>query len=211
MIRILIIDDHEMAREGLRTMLGSEPDFEIVGLSASANAIEELVERTQPDVALVDAHLPGVSGPEAVRRIVLARPSAAVIVVSGFSDDDLVDECIDAGAKGYMVKGIERSDLKQAIRAVHRGEGAIAPSVAGRLLQRIRLDQRPGPPGAPPLNKSQIDILALISEGLSNREIADRVHLSENTVKSHIQEIFRKLGVHNRVEAALRATREGWI
>ena len=210
MIRIFIVDDHELVREGLKTILQPEPDFEVVGESGSADELDALVARTQPDIVLLDARLPGVGGPEACRRLSQSQPQVKVIVVSTFSDDELVDACISAGAKGYVIKDIERFDLKQSIRAVHRGEGVLAPSIAGRLLDRMRAQQSPSA-GRPPLNQSQLDILRLIAEGFSNREIAERVHLSENTVKSHVQEIFRKLEVRNRVEAALRAAREGWI
>jgi DNA-binding NarL/FixJ family response regulator len=212
MIRILIVDDHEILREGMKTILETEDDFEIVGESASAEGLLDLVGRSQPDVVLLDAKLPGVSGPEACRRLTAAYPDVRVLIVTTFTDDDLVDECIAAGAKGYVVKHIERFNLKHAIRAVHRGEGVIDPAVVGRLLDRMRSGEgRPGEDNRPPFSEVQFDILRLISEGFSNREIAARVHLSENTVKSHVQEIFRRLEVRNRVEAALRATREGWV
>jgi DNA-binding NarL/FixJ family response regulator len=212
MIRIVIVDDHEMVREGLKAILESETDFEVVAESSSADNLNELVEKSTPDVVLLDARLPNgqVSGPEACRRLTATHPETHVLVVSTYSDDALVDACIEAGARGYVIKDIERFELKQSIRAVYRGEGVVSPSVARRLLDRVR--ENGSPPGnRPPLNEGQTQILRLISEGFSNREIAERVHLSENTVKSHVQEIFRKLEVRNRVEAALRATREGWI
>jgi DNA-binding NarL/FixJ family response regulator len=165
------------------------------------------VQSTRPDVVLLDARLPGVSGAEATRRLAVAHPEVKVIIVSTYSDDDLVDECIQAGARGYVVKDIERFTLKQSIRAVHKGEAVLSPSIAGRLLERMREPPRKDPD----LNEGQVRIVRLIGEGFSNREIAERVHLSENTVKSHIQEIFRRLEVRNRVEAAMRAHKEGWI
>jgi DNA-binding NarL/FixJ family response regulator len=124
-----------------------------------------------------------------------------------------VNECISAGAKGYVIKDIEQFSLKESIRAVHRGEGAVSPAVAAKVLDRLRgapAQQERTEPHAQ-LSDSQYKILRLIAEGFSNRDIASRVHLSENTVKSHIQEIFRKLQVRNRVEAALRASKEGWL
>jgi two-component system response regulator DevR len=211
MIRILLVDDHEMVREGLKTILGTEPDFEIVGESATAEGLAELVEQTQPDIVLLDARLPGVSGPDATRRLASSHPQVAVVILTTFTDDALVDDCISAGAKGYVVKTVERFDLKQSIRAVARGESVISPSVAGRVLERIRSGSGSPEPKRPALNPSQSAILRLVSEGFSNREIATSINLSENTVKSHLQEIFRKLEVRNRVEAALVATREGWI
>jgi DNA-binding NarL/FixJ family response regulator len=211
MIRILLVDDHEMVREGLKTILGTEPDFEIVGESATAEGLAELVEQTQPDIVVLDARLPGVSGPDATRRLASSHPQVAVVILTTFTDDALVDDCISAGAKGYVVKTVERFDLKQSIRAVARGESVISPSVAGRVLERIRSGSGSPEPKRPALNASQSAILRLVSEGFSNREIATSINLSENTVKSHLQEIFRKLEVRNRVEAALVATREGWI
>jgi two-component system, NarL family, response regulator DevR len=211
MIRIAIVDDHEMVREGLRTILQAEPDFEVVGETGLGEALPELVERTRPDIVLLDARLPDISGPEACRRLDAAHPQVRVIIVTTFSDDDLVDECIRAGARGFVVKDVERFSLKQSIRAVHRGEGAIAPAIAGRILDRMRSHAATAEPPRPALSPVQTQILRLISEGFSNREIALHVHLSENTVKSHVQEVFHRLEVRNRVEAAILATKEGLI
>ncbi|MDQ1382554.1 MAG: two-component system, NarL family, response regulator DevR [Actinomycetota bacterium] len=213
MIRIAIVDDHEMVREGLRSILESESDFDVVAESGSANDIVALVDDAHPDVVLMDARLPGVSGPEACRLLGESHPETPVLIVSTYSDDDLVDECIAAGAKGYVIKDIERFSLKESVRAVRRGEGAISPAVASRVLDRLRetptAPTQTGPDGR--LSESQRNVLRLIAEGFSNREIASRLHLSENTVKSHLQEIFRRLQVRNRVEAALLATKEGLL
>ncbi len=211
MIRIAIIDDHEMVREGLRAILQTEPDFEIVAESGSAKGIVELVDQTKPDLILLDARLPGVSGPEACGLLAASHPETAVLIVSTYSDDELVNQCIQAGAKGYLIKDIERFSLKESIRAVHRGESALSPAVAAKVLARLRHTAPTDVPAEPQLSNSQREILRLISQGYSNREIASRIHLSEHTVKSHIQEIFRKLQVHNRVEAAIRAAKEGWL
>jgi DNA-binding NarL/FixJ family response regulator len=210
-IRLIIVDDHEMVREGLKAILDTEPDFEIVGESSTAEGLSQLVERTQPDIVLLDARLPGISGPDATRRLGQSHPQVAVVILTTFTDDSLVDDSISAGARGYVVKTVERFDLKQSIRAVARGESVISPSVAGRVLERIRSGSESSSPQRPALNASQTAILRLVSEGFSNREIAASVNLSENTVKSHLQEIFRKLEVRNRVEAALVAVREDWL
>ncbi len=212
MIRVMIIDDHEIVREGLKTILGNEPDFEVVAESATADGVRELVGRTKPDVILLDARLPGVSGAEACRHLATAYPDIAVLIVSTFSDNDLIEDCIKAGARGYVVKDIEQFCLKESIRAVHRGDGAVSPAIAAKVLDRLRTEDNLTPPVPPSLlSDTQTEIIRLIAAGLSNREIAVRVYLSENTVKSHVQEIFRKLDVDNRVEAALRASREGWL
>lgn len=212
MIRVLIVDDHEIVREGIKTILQAEPDFEVVGESGTAEQLTQLVNQTRPDVVLLDARLPGLSGAEACRRLTASHPDVGVLMISTYSDQQLVEECIKAGAKGYVVKDIERFTLKESIRAVHAGGGAVSPSVAATVLDRLRAtDEVPTQPSSIPLSNTQLEIVRLIAAGFSNREIADRVHLSLNTVKSHVQEIFRKLEVGNRVEAALTATRNGWI
>lgn len=212
MIRVMIIDDHEIVREGLKTILGNEPDFEVVAESATADDVGESVGKANPNVILLDARLPGVSGAEACRQLATAYPDIAVLIVSTYSDNDLIQDCIKAGARGYVVKDIERFSLKESIRAVHRGGGAVSPAIAAKVLDRLRTGDHLTPPVPPsPLSGTQMEILRLIAAGFSNREIAVRVYLSENTVKSHVQEIFRKLDVDNRVQAALRASREGWL
>ena len=212
MIRIAIVDDHEIIREGLKSILQCEPDFEVVAETETAEELGELVENAKPHIVLLDARLPGIGGAEACRRLVAAHPEVAVLMVSSYSDDQLVEECISAGAKGYLIKDIEQFSLKESIRAVARGQGAVSPVIAGKILARLRIqEESPSRGSAMPLSETQLEIVRLIAAGLSNREIASRVRLSENTVKSHIQGIFRKLGVGNRVEAALTASREGWL
>jgi DNA-binding NarL/FixJ family response regulator len=209
-IRILIVDDHEMVREGLIAMLQPEPDFEVVGQTGSGAAVAELVARSHPDVVLLDARLPDVSGVEVCRRLGRSHPGVPVVILTTYTDTGLVQECLQAGARGYVVKDVERFGLKESIRAVHRGQAVLAPQVAGQVIERMRRPQQ-AEERLPALNTSQVAILRLISRGHSNREIAAEVHLSENTVKTHIQEIFRKLGVRNRVEAAIVAGKSGWI
>jgi two-component system response regulator DevR len=208
-IRVLIVDDHEMVREGLMAMLQPEPDFEVVGQTGNGAAVVELVETTRPDVVLLDARLPDISGVEVCRRLGVSHPGVSVVILTTYTDPDLVQECIEAGARGYVVKDVEQFSLKESIRAVHRGQAVLAPQVAGHVIDQARSRQPASRRAA--LSASQVAILRLISRGHSNREIAAEVHLSENTVKTHIQEIFRKLGVRNRVEAAILAGKSGWI
>ncbi|MDQ1402494.1 MAG: two-component system, NarL family, response regulator DevR, partial [Actinomycetota bacterium] len=195
-IRILLVDDHEMVREGLKSILARDDDLQVVGEAASADDLLELVERTAPDVVLLDAQLPGVAGPQACRRLLGRYPDMRVLFVSSYSDEELLRECVASGAHGYVVKDIARFELKQAIRAVSRGAGAVSPVIAGRMLDELRAG--PVHPASPDLSASQRRILELISQGYRNREIATQLHLSENTIKSHVQEIFRKLDVRNR-------------
>ena len=209
-IRVLIVDDHEMVREGLMSMLRSEPDFEVVGQTGHGEEVAELVESSKPDVVLLDARLPDISGVEVCRRLTRTHPGVAVIILTTYTDIELVEECLQAGARGYVVKDVEKFSLKESIRAVSRGQAVLAPQVAGQIIDRMK-NRQPEEKRPAGLNASQVAILRLISRGHSNREIAADVHLSENTVKTHVQEIFRKLGVRNRVEAAILAGKSGWI
>jgi two-component system response regulator DevR len=209
-IRVLIVDDHEMVREGLMSMLRSEPDFEVVGQTGRGEEVADLVESSRPDVVLLDTRLPDISGVEVCRRLTRKNPDVAVVILTTYTDVELVEECLQAGARGYVVKDVERFSLKESIRAVSRGQSVLAPQVAGPIIERMR-SRQPDQKRPAGLNASQVAILRLISLGHSNREIAADVHLSENTVKTHVQEIFRKLGVRNRVEAAILAGKSGWI
>ena len=212
MIRLLIIDDHEMVREGLKAMLVTEPDFSIVGDAANAEQALELIERLHPDVALLDVRLPGESGVEVCRTVSERYPDTAVIILTTFTDENLVARCIQAGARGFIVKDIERFDLKRSIRAVARGEAAIDPKAAVAVLAQLRRAPLVAGEAAPePLSSQQIVILRLVAQGLSSREIATQLYLSENTVKGYVQEILHRLGVKNRTEAVMVAVKQGWL
>lgn len=212
MIRLLIIDDHEMVREGLKAILTSEPDFEIVGDAASAGQGFELIERLSPDIILLDVRLPDISGIEVCRIVSERYPQSAVIILTTFTDENLVAQCIQAGARGFIVKDIERFDLKRSIRAVARGEAAIDPKAAVAVLAQLRraprVKQEPSPES---LSSQQLVILRLVAQGLSSREIATQLYLSENTVKGYVQEILHRLGVKNRTEAVMVAVKQGWL
>jgi two-component system, NarL family, response regulator DevR len=209
-IRILLVDDHEMVREGLKAMLQSEPDLEVVAETGLGREVPALLDASRPDIVLLDVRLPDMSGVEVCRQATRSHPDVKVIMLTTFVDPDLVDECIDAGARGYLVKDVRGMSLKENVRAVSRGQAVLAPEVAGGILDRVR-ERRSAEAGPPALTQSQVAILGLMTRGFSNREIATEVHLSENTIKTHIQEIFRKLGVHNRVEAVMTATKHNWL
>jgi two-component system, NarL family, response regulator DevR len=212
MIRLLIIDDHEMVREGLKAMLTAEPDFEIVGDAANAEQAFEMIERLRPDVILLDVRLPGESGIEVCRTVTNRYPETAVIILTTFTDETLVAQCIQAGARGFIVKDIERFDLKRSIRAVARGEAAIDPKAAVAVLAQIRrAPQVKQEPSLELLSPQQIVILRLVAQGLSSREIATQLYLSENTVKGYVQDILHRLGVKNRTEAVMVAVKQGWL
>ena len=212
MIRLLIIDDHEMVREGLKAMLSAEPDFSIVGDAANGEEAFALIERLRPDIILLDVRLPGTSGIEVCRAVTERYPETAVIILTTFTDESLVEQCIKAGARGFIVKDIERFDLKRSIRAVARGEAAIDTKAAVAVLAQLRrTPQNRNEPIQEPLSSQQIVILRLVAQGLSSREIATRLYLSENTVKGYVQEILHRLGVKNRTEAVMVAVKQGWL
>jgi two-component system, NarL family, response regulator DevR len=212
-IRLLIIDDHEMVREGLKAILLNEPDFSIVGDAANADQALDLIAYLHPDIALVDIRLPGTNGIELCRIVNERYPETAVIILTTFTDENLVAQCIQAGARGFIVKDIERFDLKRSIRAVARGEAAIDTKVAASVLAQLRRNP-PLPDQTPPvdlLSSQQLVILRLVAQGLSSREIATQLYLSENTVKGYVQEILHRLGVKNRTEAVMVAVKQGWL
>ncbi len=212
MIRLLIIDDHEMVREGLKAMLVTEPDFAIVGDAANAEQALEMIERLHPDVVLLDIRLPGVSGIDLCRMVTTQYPQTAVIILTTFTDENLVGQCIQAGARGFIVKDIERFDLKRSIRAIARGEAVIDSKAAVAVLAQLRRAPQTSQEVSPdPLSTQQIVILRLIAQGLSSREIATQLYLSENTVKGYVQEILHRLGVKNRTEAVMVAVKQGWL
>lgn len=209
-IRVLLVDDHEMVRTGLRAMLAADAQVEVVGDAATGARAITLARDLRPDVVLLDVRLPDVPGPEVCRRIQTEAPGTAVVMLSTFSDDDLVRQCIRAGARGYLLKDVERLDLGRSIRAVVRGEAVIDSKVASAVLVALRqlpADLEP----ADALSDRQRGVLRLVAEGLSNREIAERSHLSEYTVKGYVEEILERLGARNRVHAAILATKRGWI
>ena len=212
MIRLLVIDDHEMVREGLKAMLTAEPDFDIVGDAANAEQAYELIHRLHPDVILLDVRLPGVSGIEICRTVTERYPDIAVIILTTFTDETLVAQCIQAGARGYIVKDIERFDLKRSIRAVARGEAAIDPKAAVAVLAQLRRAPQVEQVGASEqLSPQQIVILRMVAQGFSSREIATQLYLSENTVKGYVQEILHRLNVKNSTEAVIVAVKQGWL
>jgi DNA-binding NarL/FixJ family response regulator len=212
MIRLLIVDDHEMVREGLKAMLVSEPDFSIVGDAANAEQALTLIERLRPDIALLDIRLPGTSGIEVCRTVTTHFPETAVIILTTYTDDTLIAQAIQAGARGFILKDIERFDLKRSIRAVARGEAAIDPKAAVAVLAQLRkAPQTNGETAPEQLSSQQLVILRLVAQGLSSREIATQLYLSENTVKGYVQEILHRLGVKNRTEAVMVAVKQGWL
>lgn len=206
-IDILVIDDHPVVREGLVGMLATQEDFQISGESGSAEAGLELYEQGRVDVVLVDLEMPEVDGVEFVDRLRDVDNDARVLVFTAYDDDERIVGAVRAGIEGYVLKGAPREELFEAIRTVAAGRTLIDPSVTARLLNHMREPEEPSIELTPREN----EVLELVAVGLTNREIADHLYISERTVKFHVSSLLEKLDAANRTEAASRAARLGLI
>jgi DNA-binding NarL/FixJ family response regulator len=208
-IRVFLADDHPVVRQGLRTFLESRPGIEVVGEAGDGDTAVAEVERLRPDVVLMDLVMPGGGGVAAIRRIRDRAPETRVVVLTSFASDDQVIPAVQAGAAGYLLKDVEPSGLEAAIRLAHEGEALLDPQIAGRVMEQVA---HPPPKGdLASLTPREREILELLGRGLSNRELADTLVVSEKTVKTHVSNILMKLGVHDRTQAALLAVREGLV
>jgi DNA-binding NarL/FixJ family response regulator len=214
-IRVLLVDDQRLMREGLRILLELESGLEIVGEAADGQAALEAYADLLPDVVLMDVRMPGMDGVEATWRLRERWPEARVIILTTFDDDEYVFEGLRAGARGYLLKDVSGHDLAEAVRAVAAGGALIEPSVARRVVAefaRMAPPARAADAGLPePLSDREREILTLLAQGLSNREIADRLSLAQGTVKNYVTTILQKLGARDRTQAALRARELGLI
>lgn len=204
-IRILLVDDHPVVRSGIRAMLADQPGFELVGEAATGEEGVEAARRLKPTVVLMDLRLgAGIHGSEATRQITAAPDAPRVLVLTTFDTDSDILAAVEAGATGYLLKDAPPDRLFAAIRSAAAGDSALAPSVASRLLGRMRTP-------AAALTPRELDVLGLVAEGLSNRQISRRLFLSETTIKTHLVHIYAKLGVDSRTAAVAAATRRGLI
>ncbi|BCX04002.1 MAG: DNA-binding response regulator [Candidatus Roseilinea sp.] len=214
-IRILIVDDQRLMREGLRMLLEMEEDFEVVGEAADGQAALDACAQLAPDIVLMDIRMPGMDGVEATRRLLQRNPSARVIILTTFDDDQYVFEGLRAGALGYLLKDLSGEELARAIRTVAHGGALIEPSIARKVFAefaRLAPAARDVNQGlAEPLSEREIEVLKLIAAGLSNREIAQRLFLAEGTVKNYVTSVLGKIGAHDRTQAALRGRELGLI
>jgi DNA-binding NarL/FixJ family response regulator len=212
--RILLVDDQRLMREGLRTLLELEQDFEIAGEAADGQAALESYADFKPDLVLMDIRMPGMDGVEATRRIRAQWPEARVIILTTFDDDANVFEGLRAGALGYLLKDLSGADLAHAIRTVMSGGALIEPSVARRVFAEFARLAPPHPARETlpePLSERELDVLRLLAEGLSNKEIGQRLSLAEGTVKNYVTNMLQKIGARDRTQAALRAKTLGLI
>jgi DNA-binding NarL/FixJ family response regulator len=209
-VRVLVADDHPHFRDGLRALLLSSPDLEVVGEAEDGEGAIRLAAKLQPDVILMDLNMPGVGGIEATRRILRTSPHIAILVISMFEDDDSIFAALQAGARGYLLKGALKAEILRSIRAVSSGEAIFGPAIAKRLMQYFAVPRSSAPPETfPELTEREHEILTLIARHETNPEIAKYLHLSPKTIRNHVSNIFTKLQVTDRAQAIIRAREAG--
>jgi DNA-binding NarL/FixJ family response regulator len=214
-IRILVCDDQALVRSGFQMILEAQPDIEVVGEAEDGREAIVLANRLLPDVILMDVRMPTLDGVEATRRLVAQGTEARVLILTTFDLDEYVYDAIRAGASGFLLKDVRPAQLVEAIRVVAAGDALLAPSVTRRLLDRFAevlpaRDQGP-PPQLASLTERELEVLRLVAEGLSNAEVAERLFLSETTVKTHVSSVLRKLDLRDRVQAVVLAYEAGLV
>jgi two-component system, NarL family, response regulator LiaR len=207
-IKILIVDDHSIVRKGLRALLASQPDMDVVGEAADGQEAVNKAETSHPEVILMDLMMPVKNGIEAISEIKKKNPAIRILVLSSFGEDDKVFPAIKAGASGYLLKDTLPQELLQAIIDVYEGRPSLHPEIAMKLMMEIS-QQTDLPPTEDPLTEREVEVLKLVAKGLSNQEIAEKLVISERTICAHISNIMNKLHLANRTQAALYALREG--
>ena len=241
-IRILLADDHAMVRRGLHVFLSTQSDMVVVGEASNGKEALQQAEELEPDVVLMDLHMPVLDGIETARQLRVLTPSIRIIVLTSFSDQDHVVPAVRAGVKGYLLKDIEPENLAVAIRNVHAGQVELHPAAAGQLMHVMASDERSmdeqqlslkqteqqpvneqrqdkdkdkeaqaSTPELDTLTRREREVLGLIAQGLSNKEIAARLVITEKTVKTHVSHLLDKLGLSDRTQAAIYAVRKGWV
>jgi two-component system, NarL family, response regulator DevR len=200
--RVFLVDDHEVVRRGLKDLIDAEEDLEVVGDAATAGMALAGISSTSPDVALLDVRLPDGNGVEVCREVRARAPQIACLMLTSFGDDEALFDAIMAGAAGYLLKDVRGQDLLDAIRRVAAGDSLLDPALTGKVLERLRKGDDEDP-RLKSLSEQERRILALIAEGLTNRQIAERMHLAEKTVKNYVSNLLAKLGMQRRTEAAV--------
>lgn len=208
MIRVLIADDHLVVREGLRAILEAAPDLTLVGEAADGLEAVRLAGELSPDVVLMDLRMPGMDGIEAIRQIKARYPAVEIVILTTYDDDEYIVRGLRAGARGYLLKDTSRKVLFETIRAAARGESLLPAAVVEKVVAHLA---EPQPVEAGMLSGREQEVLALLAQGLANKEIAARLHIAERTVKAHVASVFNKLGVNSRTEAVAVALRGGLL
>jgi len=208
-IRLFIADDHAIIRKGIRAMLETVPDIELVGEAVNGREAVSGVAELRPDVILMDLVMPQMDGIEAIRHIKAQQPQACILVLTTFAGEDKIFPAIKAGALGYHLKDASPEELVQAIRQVYHGQPSLHPIIARKVLQELASPAAERPPTPEPLTQREVEVLQLVAQGLDNQEIADKLVISEATVRTHVSNILGKLQLASRTQAALYALREG--
>lgn len=203
MIRVLLADDHPVVRNGLRGAFAEEPDIEVVGEAGHGGEAVELAQQQRADVVLMDLRMPVVDGVEATAMLRRQAPTVRVLILTTFDSDRDVLPAIEAGATGYLLKDASTEELCRAVRAAHRGESVLSPTIARQLMGQVRR------PAGPRLSKREVEVLRLVADGAANREAARQLFISEASIKTHLQHIYDKLGVRDRAAAVGEAYRRG--
>ncbi len=210
MIRILVVDDHPIVREGLVAILEAQDDFDVIAEGNNGAEAVDLYRRLQPDVVLMDLQMPTVDGVAAIQQIRDTSPDARIVVLTAYDTDERILQAVQAGARGYLLKGAPREDIYRAIRVVHLGGSLLEPAVAGKLLNHVGGIMR-GEPRQEELTARELDVLRLMARGLRNKEIAAELFITERTVKFHANSIYQKLDVNGRTEAVSRSIQRGLV
>jgi DNA-binding NarL/FixJ family response regulator len=223
MTRILLVDDQTLIRQGIRMLLSTEPGMEVIGEAANGREALRMIEQLRPEVVLMDVRMPEMDGVTATREAVLRFPEVGVIILTTFDDEEYIFEGLRAGARGYLLKDISSEEMAEAVRIVSMGGALIQPSITRKVLSEFaRLanppaSEKPAPPKKPPahldepLTERELDVLRCISDGLSNREIAERLVITEGTVKNHVSNLIAKLNVRDRTQALIKAQELGLL
>jgi NarL family two-component system response regulator LiaR len=212
-IRVLIADDHAVVREGTRRILEQEEDMDVVAEASDGEEAVKIATSFKPDVVLMDISMPVLDGIEATKQIKALSPSVAILILSAYDDDQFIFSLLEAGAAGYLLKSVRGRELIEAIRSVYAGDSVLHPSVARKVLNRFgqRSEKQAEKEPEELLSEREMEVLKLLTRGLSNKEIADELCISIRTVQGHLGNIFNKLQISSRTEAVVRALKEGWV
>ena len=213
-IKILLAEDHVVVRQGTRQLLEREKDFKIVGEAGNGEEAVRLAQDLKPDVIIMDVAMPKLSGIEATKQIKAILPATSILVLTGYDYDEYIFSMLEAGAAGYLLKNVSGDELIGAVRAVYAGEPMIHPTVLRKLMTRFKTPvSKPAPPktAVSPLSEREMEVLKVAAKGMSNRDIAGELFISERTVQAHMRSIFNKLGVGSRSEAILHGLKKDWF
>ena len=207
-IKVVIVDDHAVVRKGIRALLATEEDIQILDEGVDGAQAVRLYQELEPDLMLLDLLMPNLNGIEAIKQIKASHPAAKILVLTSFAADEQVFPAIKAGALGYLLKDTQPQELIEAIHQVHQGESSLSPTVARKVLEEV-FQPAEKPPTTDPLTRREVEVLQVLAKGKSNRDIAEQLSISETTVRTHVSNILGKLHLASRTEAALYALKEG--